>query len=147
MLRSTDLNILFDSFFQDPFLIPDFFRDVSLKRTWLPSFPPSAIKIDKKTKTLTYELAVAGYPKENINIDFDGDYLVLELDKVEETENPECECLCCSVTKGKHTAKYFVPSSKYDQAKAQANLKDGMLKVSIPTKEQRDVIKIPIQTS
>jgi HSP20 family protein len=142
--ESYDLVRLFDSFFTDFF--PPAIVENPFRKAWFPTFPPSTIKIDKKSKDLIYELAVAGYPKENINVDFDGDYMAIELKKVEEKESADCECLCCCVTRGRHEAKYYAPASRYDQSKAEASLKDGILKVRIPAKERQDTIKIAIQS-
>jgi HSP20 family molecular chaperone IbpA len=103
-------------------------------RDWMPSFPPTNVKIDKKTKDITFELAVAGYPKENIDIEFDGEYMKVTMKKVEKKDE-ECECICCGMTKGTHVAKYGVPASKYDRDKVSATMKDGILSIKIPAKE------------
>ena len=97
------------------------------------TFPPSNVYL-KEDRTLDFEFVVAGYNEDNIKIEFDGDYMVLNLKSSQEDKKEENgKFILRNIKKSNSASKYYVPSDKYDRENAKASLKNGILKVSIPS--------------
>ncbi len=137
----------FDQMFGDP---EDFFRNFSLcncehlfSEGVFAGFPPVNIFVEKD-KTLNFEFAVAGYNENDINLDFDGNYMELVIKK--KTPNrDDVKILRRGIRSSDVRSKYYVPADKYDYANTEAELKNGMLKVSVPSKEPKEAHKITIK--
>ena len=109
------------------------------------TFPPTNIHL-RKNKDLTFEFALAGYPQENIHIEFLGDHLSLTVDT---PTKKCCEDGDVHLQKGIKSAKiqnrYCVPSDKYATDYVKASWRDGLLTVHIPSREPREAKKVTIQ--
>jgi HSP20 family molecular chaperone IbpA len=116
------------------------------------SYPPMNVFITEN-RTLVFEFALAGFDEKDINLSFQGDYMVFSA-KINSGE-AEQNALESSVRyfkrrlkmKDIEKQKYFVPLDKYAQEKVKAVFKNGILRVSIPPKDepdQGDGIKIEI---
>lgn len=114
------------------------------KRIWdIPSnihlydsnYPPLNLWVNNETLDLVFEFAVAGIPKDKININFEDGDMILEIDSVE----AEREGYTLS-QKGIRTRKsktyYSVPFAKYDVDGAKASLTDGILTITIPARDE-----------
>jgi len=106
-----------------------------------PSYPPTDIYI-KKDKTLIFEFAIAGYPAENINLECVGDHLTLTL-KGDDVET--VRYIKQGIKHADVTAKYAIPSDRYDTSKLEAKINSGILTVTIPAKEKIEPTKIEIK--
>jgi HSP20 family molecular chaperone IbpA len=109
--------------------------------------PTTQIPVDvvlKENRDLEVSAAIAGYPEDSISIDFDGDYLSISVDKKEKKEDNGDRFICRGIKQSSAKVKLYVPSSRYDNAIAKASLKNGILKISLPAREEARSHKIPI---
>jgi HSP20 family protein len=90
----------------------------------------------KENRDAEISAALAGYPEDSVSIDFDGDYMKISVDKKEEKEDNGDRYICRGIKKSNARVKLFIPSARYDHAKAKANLKDGILTILIPAKDE-----------
>jgi HSP20 family molecular chaperone IbpA len=101
-------------------------------------------------RTLVFEFALAGFDEKDISLSFQGDYMVFSakidagLDntanspaKIPGEENVRYFKRRLKM-KDIEKQKYFVPLDKYAQEKVKAVYKNGILKVSIPPKDEPD---------
>lgn len=99
------------------------------------NFPPVDIVIDDD-KNLYFSFALAGYKKDEIDVRFSGDYMVLNINP--ESDKHELKkgnkYLNKGIKSGKSKTKYYVPYQRYDTDKVTASYEDGILNVTIPSK-------------
>lgn|SRR5574344_2175448 len=116
---------------------------VSLYKT--PCFPPVDVYVEKDG-TLNFNFAVVGYKKDDFEITFNEDWLVLSTKK--DFKAPELENASKIIRNNiKHpsfTYKYLVPAAKFKQAEASASMEGGMLVIKIPPVENCEPKKIEI---
>ena len=114
------------------------------------SYPPMNIYLTGD-RSMIFEFALAGFDEKDISLSFQGDYMVFSAAMKEENtlsqdENPRYFKRRLKM-KGIEKQKYFVPLDKYAQEKVKAVYKNGILRVTIPPKDepdQNDGIKIEI---
>ena len=121
------------------------------------SYPPMNVLMTED-RTLVFEFALAGFNENDISLSFQGDYMVFsaKIDStLQEEDSPEKYQAEENVRyfkrrlkmKDIEKQKYYVPLDKYAQEKVKAVYRNGILRVSIPPKdepEQNDGIKIEI---
>jgi len=119
------------------------------------SYPPMNAYMTED-KSLVFEFALAGFNEKDISLSFQGDYMVFSAKLSPDPENPvrpsnpEDNIRYFKrrlKMKDIEKQKYFVPLDKYAQEKVKALFKNGILRVSIPPKDevdQNDGIKIEI---
>ena len=120
------------------------------------SYPPMNVFMSAD-RSLTFEFALAGFEEKDISLSFQGDYMVFSAiiprtdpDCREEAVSPEENIRYFKrrlKLKDIEKQKYFVPLDKCAQDKVKAVFRNGILRVSIPPKEepdQNDGIKIEI---
>jgi len=118
------------------------------------SYPPMNVFMTQD-KSLVFEFALAGFEEKDISLSFQGDYMVFSAACSEayraKPENYVEENVRYFKRRLKmkdiEKQKYFVPLDKYAQEKVKAVYKNGILRVSIPPKDevdQNDGIKIEI---
>jgi HSP20 family molecular chaperone IbpA len=107
-------------------------------------FPPTNYMRDKDGN-LSFEFAVAGYKEEEIDLTFKDDTMVLELNPKERTLEEGTRFIQQGIRRAPSKLKAFVPVSKFDTAKAQATLSEGLLRVSIPIREESKDLKVKIK--
>ena len=124
------------------------------------SYPPMNVYMTAD-RSLIFEFALAGFDEKDINLSFQGDYMVFSASlpqtsvEYNSNNNDSAEASIEGARYFKHRLKmkdiqkqkYFVPLDKYAQEKVKAVYKNGILKVSIPPKDepdQNDGIKIEI---
>jgi len=105
-------------------------------------FPPCNLSADENG-TLHFEFAVAGYKKDEMALKFEDDHLVLELSPKKEEVKVKIFQKAIKLSESKTNA--YVPFSKYNISKVEASLEDGLLKVSIPIKEEAKPLLIEIK--
>lgn len=129
------------------------------------SYPPMNVFMTED-RTLVFEFALAGFDEKDISLSFQGDYMVFSA----KMGSPHSEASGAEANseespvkyhseeniryfkrrlkmKDIEKQKYFVPLDKYAQEKVKAVYKNGILRVSIPPKDepdQNDGIKIEI---
>lgn len=139
----------------DVFSIIDFFNDMWRDENFFgtvynpqwysaPSFPPVDVLIDKKTKDIVFDFAIAGFSDDEIDITFSGDYLSLKLEQNNKISEDDFKTVHKGISKQNVSWRYYVPADKYDQEKVEANLKNGILTVKIPAREEAQKKKIVI---
>jgi molecular chaperone IbpB/HSP20 family protein len=103
------------------------------------SYPPANI-IMKDDKSMVFEFALAGFSEEDIELEFRGDYMVLSATVPQEHRDTEGLHYLKKRLKLKDVTeqKYYVPEDKYDRENAGAEFKNGLLTVTVPSKEQAD---------
>jgi len=119
------------------------------------SYPPMNVFMTAD-KSLIFEFALAGFDEKDITLSFQGDYMVFSAHRSKsDSPTPEEAHPDESIRyfkrrlkmKDIERQKYFVPLDKYAQEKVKAVFHNGILKVSVPPKEepdQHDGIKIEI---
>jgi HSP20 family molecular chaperone IbpA len=107
------------------------------------SYPPMNVFMTGD-KSLIFEFALAGFDEKDIRLSFQGDYMIFSAAIPHNTEeaNQPGENLRYFKRRLKmkdiEKQKYFVPLDKYAQDKVRAVFKNGILRVSIPPKEEPD---------
>jgi HSP20 family molecular chaperone IbpA len=107
-------------------------------------FPPTDYYADEDG-TLHFDFAVAGYKEEDIDLTFEDDHLILKLSPKKEEDKKEWKYFVKRVKYSESELKAYVPFSKYDVNEAKAEMTDGMLKVSIPVREDSKPVKLQIE--
>ena len=112
------------------------------------SYPPANVYITED-RTLVFEFALAGFNESGVQLEFQGDYMVLSAKAPDETDKSENIRYFKRRLKLKdiEDQKYFVPEDKFDREKVKAVFRNGLLKVTIPSLENvesKEGIKIKI---
>jgi HSP20 family molecular chaperone IbpA len=124
------------------------------------SYPPMNVYMTGD-RSMIFEFALAGFDEKDISLSFQGDYMVFSAKIAENTgagsageepANPRPEDNVRYFKrrlkmKNIEKQKYFVPLDKYAQDQVKAVYKNGILKVTVPPKDepdQNDGIKIEI---
>ncbi|GHT81412.1 hypothetical protein FACS1894130_13130 [Spirochaetia bacterium] len=121
------------------------------------SYPPMNVYMTSD-RSMSFEFALAGFNEEDISLSFQGDYMVFSARIAEDIapdisdgNRPLDENIRYFKRRLKlkdiEKQKYYVPLDKYAQEKVKAVYKNGILRVTIPPKDepdQNDGIKIEI---
>ena len=121
------------------------------------SYPPMNIFMTAD-RSMVFEFALAGFDEKDIHLSFQGDYMVFSasmppasMSKNETGTGSQDENIRYFKRRLKlkeiEKQKYFVPLDKYAQEKVKAVFRNGILRITIPPKEepdQSDGIKIEI---
>ena len=105
------------------------------------TFTP-AVDIFETDKSITLLADMPGVTSEKLNIDLRENTLTLEGD-VESPEGPEEDALFREYPIGKYL-RQFTLSEVIDQAKIEASLKDGVLRLNLPKVEKATPRKITV---
>jgi HSP20 family protein len=112
------------------------------------SYPPMNIYLTSE-RGMVFEFALSGFDEKDIALTFQGDYMVFSA-KMGLDEIPADEVRYFKrrlKLKDVEKQKYYVPADKFAQEKVRAIFRNGILKVTIPPKEESDTpegIKIEI---
>jgi len=147
-----------DGFTRSPFNFSKQFFDENTDFYPNYSYPPMNVFMTED-RSLVFEFALAGFDEKDISLSFQGDYMVFSA-KIDNSlsvqdDNPARLQSEENVRyfkrrlkmKDIERQKYFVPLDKYAQEKVKAVYKNGILRVTIPPKDeldQNDGIKIEI---
>jgi HSP20 family molecular chaperone IbpA len=101
------------------------------------SYPPMNIFLTKD-KSLVFEIALAGFEEQDIELQFKGDYLNFsaKAPKVAEEEEGIQYFKRRLKLKSIEEQRYYVPEDKFDRNKVEARFKDGLLRVVISAREE-----------
>jgi HSP20 family molecular chaperone IbpA len=112
------------------------------------SYPPMNIYLTS-ARGMVFELALAGFDEKDISLTFQGDYMVFSA-KISLEDLPEDDVRYFKrrlKLKDVEKQKYYVPADKFAQDRVRAIFRNGILKVTIPPKDESDAsqgIKIEI---
>jgi HSP20 family molecular chaperone IbpA len=134
-LTTYNLNDIFDALFCDFESVFKAPRFESHEVYHAPNFPPVNIYISEESKDLTFDFALAGYKKEDISINFNGDKMVLTL-KGLEAKRDGLKLLKKGLKVSDVESVFTVPASKYDTEYSVAKMEDGILTINIPAKDE-----------
>jgi HSP20 family molecular chaperone IbpA len=111
------------------------------------SYPPMNVFMTEE-RSLVFEFALAGFDEKDITLSFQGDYMVFSAamphaaSQFGDASAPNEENVRYLKRRLKlkpiEKQKYFVPLDKYAQDKVKAVFRNGILRVSIPPKEEPD---------
>lgn len=124
------MNLVPRSFFLD-----NFFEDfLNFKEN-------NSLKCDIYEKEGNYfiEMDVDGLKKDDLNIDYDSGYLTIAICKSEEKNDEDKNYIRKERVSRKMQRSFYVGVT--DMSKIKAELKDGLLKIIIPKKEEQEVKK------
>jgi HSP20 family protein len=120
-------DLLFKDFFKSEF---DFHPAIEAKI-------PHPIDIYENKNGVHFEIACTGLDKKDVNIDIEGDILKISYNKPKEEaccEVDDCNYIHRGVARRSFNLGYKV-ASKFDLSKAEAEMKNGLLKISVPFAE------------
>lgn len=100
-------------------------------------FPPANIYM-LPDKTMVFEFALAGYQDSDVSLEFQGEYMVLSATAPDQSPDGDEVIFFNRRLKFKNIPqqKYFVPEDKFDRESAKAVFKNGILKVTIPPRDE-----------
>jgi HSP20 family protein len=99
------------------------------------SYPPANVYMTKN-RELILEFAMAGFEEKDVNLEFQGDYLILTAKPSVVAEEEGVRYFKRRLRLKEIAAqKYFAPEKKFDREKVKAVFKNGILKVTIPPRE------------
>ena len=112
------------------------------------SFPPMNIYL-MQDRSMIFEFALAGFDEKDIVLSFQGDYMVFSarIGTAGMAEEGVRYVKRRLKLKDVEKQKYYVPADKFAQDRVKAVFKNGILKVSVPPKEDAETpegIKIEI---
>lgn len=129
---------------------PWFHMDQDENADWYPtySYPPMNIFMNSD-RSIVFEFALSGFDEKDISLTFQGDYMVFAARIGLETAPEDGVRYFKRRLKLKdiEKQKYYVPADKFDQAAVKALFRNGILRVSVPPKEDQDApegVKIEI---
>ena len=113
------------------------------------SYPPANVYMTED-RTMVFEFALAGFAEVDINLEFQGDHMVLTAKAPEDLERPENVRYFKRRLKLKdiEEQKYYVPADKFDREQVKAVFRNGLLKVTVPSLENvesKEGVKINIE--
>jgi HSP20 family protein len=118
----------------DPFedVFKGFFRPVALERNHEPRLK---VDVQEDENKYTVHAEIPGVKKEDINVTIDGGHISISAEVRRETEAKDGERVLRSERYYGKVARSFVLENEVDEAKADANYKDGVLELTLPKKQ------------
>lgn len=112
------------------------------------SYPPMNIYLTPE-RSIVFEFALAGFDEKDLSLSFQGDYMVFAARIGQDDQAGEgCRFIKRRLKlKDVEKQKYYVPADKFAQEEVKAVFRNGILKVTVPPKEEpeaNDGIKIEI---
>lgn len=123
-----------DVLFKDLFQRDSLFMPVINTKS---SYPTDIYEDDKQ---VTIEVAAAGLDKSDIEIEEQDGLLSVSYEKSEETKNEEPTYIQKGIAKRSFCLSWKF-SEKFDLKKIEASMNKGILKISVPKKEEKEIIK------
>lgn len=99
------------------------------------NFPPMDMVLDEATGNLELTFALAGFTKEEIDIQLDGDFLKISGKKAEKERPESHKVVRKGIRKRDFECKYQLPA-KFNLGDAEASFEDGLLSLHIPVREE-----------
>jgi molecular chaperone IbpB/HSP20 family protein len=112
------------------------------------AYPPMNVYLTGD-KSLVIEMAMAGFQQEDLNLEFVGDSLLFSAKPQPAAEVEGLRYLKRRLKiKPVEQQKYFVPADKFDQSQVSAVFKNGLLRITIPSRTTvtpKEGVKVNIQ--
>jgi HSP20 family molecular chaperone IbpA len=113
------------------------------------SYPPMNVYMTSG-RSLVFEFALAGFSEKEVSLSFQGDYMLFSASTPADIDaNPADENIHYFKRRLKlkniEKQKYYVPLDKYAQEKVKAVFKNGILRVTVPPKDEPDQNGIKIE--
>lgn len=131
---------IFNNFFSFPersrLLLKDATKDDSLQKQF-PSYPVSNYYLESNG-TNVMEFALPGFTKEDLDVSVVDNILTIDAEKRDEEEKTEVEgrtYVCRRLAKRSFKNSYKLPSAA-DIEHIDVQMKDGMLRIAVPLKEE-----------
>ncbi len=123
----------FSSTFQDSF-------GQGMKEDFYPvySYPPTNVYMNKE-KELVFEMALAGFTRENLSLTFQGDDMLFSAKRPEDLqEEAEDRKYFKHRLKLKdiEEQKYYVPADRFERNETKASFQNGLLRIAVPPKQE-----------
>ncbi|AFG38706.1 Hsp20/alpha crystallin family protein [Spirochaeta africana] len=122
----------------------------SNRRDFYPNYayPPTNVYITED-KHLVFEFALAGFREQDISLEFKGEHMIFSASLPDDLHRPENARFFKQRLKMKpiEAQKYYVPRDKFDRDQVSAILKNGILRVTVPPRDEpetQDGVKIKI---
>jgi HSP20 family molecular chaperone IbpA len=133
------MSTLFNETYVSPFdlLFRDFFKSETYFQPAIEAKFPHPVDIYENKNGLHFEIACTGLGKSDVNIDIEGDVLKVNYNKPKEAdccEVNDCNYIHKGVARRSFNLGYKI-ASKFDLPQAEASMKDGLLKISVPFAE------------
>jgi HSP20 family protein len=114
-----------------PFDAPDLYPGIS--------YPPANVYLTPEKK-LIFEIALAGFDEKDVSIQFRGDSLVFSAKAPKTAEqDPNTQYFKRRLKlKDIEEQRYYVPADKFNQSGTQAAFKSGLLKITVPPRDQAE---------
>lgn len=133
------MSTLFNETYVSPFdlLFRDFFKSETYFQPATEAKFPHPVDIYENKNGLHFEIACTGLGKSDVNIDIEGDVLKVNYNKPKEEdccEVNDCNYIHRGVARRSFNLGYKI-ASKFDLPQAEASMKDGLLKISVPFAE------------
>ena len=131
---------------ESPFdiLVKNFFKADSFFHTLTDGKIGHPVDIYENDEGLFFEVACTGLNKKDVNIEIDKDTFKVSYSKDNEDENLDFNYHYKGIAKRAFNLGYKV-SAKYNLSDATAEMKDGLLKISIPHAEKTEAQVIDIK--
>ncbi|SHN23872.1 HSP20 family protein [Cyclobacterium lianum] len=129
----------FDNLFDRLFDMPSAFDLGAPLSRFKASVP--AVNIKENDKNYLLELAVPGLKKEDFNISYENEHLVIASEKKSEAQEETDQVTRREFHYESFQRSFFLPEEKADIDNINAQYKDGILLVSIPKKEIQNKVK------
>jgi len=143
LVQAFELMNWFDSWFDNQTLSLDRYGKVYSSNL---SRLPFNVYTLKDKKDLFFEIAVAGYGNKDVSVDFDGDYMIVSLAGHQVDENiSEKKYIVSGLKRSKCTLHYFVPKKFYNQDNTEANIENGILKITVPAEKKIETKRIEVK--
>ena len=111
-------------------LVRNFFQDASQFTPLAESKVPHPVDIYTTEKSLVFDIACTGISKEDLEIQTQSNTLRVNYDKTK-NESPNVDYIHKGIAKRSFNLGWKI-DSKFDLSKADAQFKDGLLKIEIP---------------
>lgn len=101
-------------------------------------FPPINVFADEESVLL--EVALAGYSKDELSVDIDGNKIIIEAKPVEEEEK-KGKYFKRRIKKQAFKRAYELPNDVYDVNGTTVEFNNGLLAITIPAKKEASTVK------
>ncbi len=101
------------------------------------SYPPLNVFLTAD-KSMVFQIALAGFAEKDVNLEFRADYMIFSANAPETFEPDDSVRYFKRRLKLKSITeqRYFVPAEKFNQENVKAVLKNAILTITIPAKEE-----------
>ena len=116
----------------------------------LPKYPASDVTVDPDEGTMHFDMALAGYDKEDISVEFKDDCMLIEVQKdnaISQAKKAKAGFIKLheGLSSQKIQVSFPVPFTKWDIKKVKAEYNNGMLSITIPQSEYAKPLRIAVK--